>query len=117
MKGKPGNKRVRMKLALTSLCFFMLSSVSNNMLADSDLKFNPFHRPDIESEKIAASNKLKLRGTVIDGNDSMVNIGGVFYRLNQEVAGYRIVRIESGQVTLHHGVKETVLTLNDDVKL
>jgi hypothetical protein len=57
---------------------------------------------------------MKLRGTVIDGQDSLVNISGKFYRLNQEVAGYRVIRINSASVTLRRGGNETVLTLNDD---
>lgn len=103
---------------LTSLTFMVLITVSHNAVAESALRFNPFQQPDTESEKNGAgkkaSNDLTLRGTVIDGADSMVNIGGEFFRLNQEVAGYRVVRIESGRVTLHRGVNETVLTLNDD---
>ncbi len=103
------------------MAFFTLISVSSNTGAQGVLRFNPFHKPDMASEQTSAGrkagNELKLRGTVIDGADSMVNIGGEFYRLNQEVAGYRVVRIEDGKVTLHRGVNETVLTLNNDKKI
>ena len=57
---------------------------------------------------------LELRGTLIDGQDSMANIGGEYYRLNHEVAGYRVVRIEYGSVTLLRAGNEMVLTLRDD---
>jgi len=117
MRRKPFKKWARINRALTSLVFLISCIVSSNTLADSELRFNPFHQPDIKPKKIVTNNELKLRGTLIDGDDSIVNIDGVFYRLNQEVAGYRIIRIESGQVTLHRGVNETVLTLNNDVKL
>lgn len=106
---------------LTNLAtFFMLITalltVSDNAFASDELRFNPFRQPDVALEKISSGNELKLRGTVIDGKDSMVNIGGEFYRLNQEVSGYRVVRIERGKVTLQRGVNEMVLTLNEGGK-
>ena len=92
--------------------------VSGGVIAESELRFNPFEQPNIEAELTDSENKtgneLKLRGTLIDGDDSLVNIGGEFYRLNQEVSGYRVLRIDSGKVTLRRGVNETVLTLKDD---
>jgi hypothetical protein len=113
--------QVFIKLALTNTAFLALSTVSSYTVAENILRFNPFQQPDMRLDKASfnreVGNDLKLRGTVIDGSDSMVNIGGEFYRLNQEVDGYRIVRIESGKVTLHRGVNETVLTLNDDKTL
>jgi hypothetical protein len=106
---------------LTSLVFLLLITVSDSAVAESVLRFNPFQQPDMKLERTDAgrksSNALKLRGTVVDGEDSMVNINGKFYRLDEMVSGYRVVNIESGKVTLHRGVNETVLTLNDDKTL
>ncbi len=111
---------MRYKL-LTSLFIFMLITVNGSAAAESVLRFNPFQQPDLELEKNNAgrgvNNQLKLRGTVVDGEDSMVNIDGKFYRLDEKVSGYRVVYIESGKVILHRGVNQTVLTLNDDKKL
>jgi hypothetical protein len=103
---------------LTGLFFLLL--ITGSAVAESVLRFNPFQQPDMALEKNNASknvnNTLKLRGTVVDGEDSIVNIDGKFYRLDEKVSGYRVVNIESGKVTLHRGVNETVLTLNDDDK-
>jgi hypothetical protein len=84
------------------------------------LRHNPFEQPDIvNSGRGVPANKtdattMELRGTVIDEEDSVANIDGEYYRINQQVSGYRVVRIESGSVTLSRGVEEKVLTLHDD---
>ena len=81
------------------------------------LKFNPFEKPEAMSGEFgtgSSSGGLKLRGTVIDGKHSLVNINGEYYRLQQEVSGYQIIQIESGQVTLQRGENKMVLTLNDE---
>ncbi len=97
-----------------------LVAVSVNARASELLRYNPFEQPDMSTEQTQASlnkisrNKMKLRGTVIDGDDSLVNIDGGFFRLNQEVAGYRVIQIKNASVTLLRGANEMVLTLNDD---
>ena len=53
--------------------------------AGDALRFNPFEQPELQSGlSLTGSNglrnEMKLRGTVIDGDDSLVNIGGEFYR-------------------------------------
>lgn len=81
---------------------------------------NPFQQPDMSDGRFSMNvnkingNEMNLRGTVIDGQDSLVNIGGKFYRLNQEVAGYHVVLIESASVTLRRGGNEIVLVLDDE---
>ena len=97
-----------------------LAGVSASASASELLRYNPFKQPDMSAEQLQASankvsrNKMKLRGTVIDGDDSLVNIDGQFFRLNQEVSGYRVIQIKNTSVTLLRGANEMVLTLNDD---
>ena len=84
------------------------------------LRHNPFEQPDIvassrgASGKINAATGMELRGTVIDDEDALANIDGEYYRLNHEVSGYRVIRIERGSVTLSRGEDEAVLTLHND---
>jgi len=97
----------------------VLVTATFNAAAAEMLRHNPFEQPDnIEgrNQKVdtRASAKLELRGTVMDGDDSVANIDGEYYRLNQEVSGYHVVRIESGSVTLSRSGIETVLTLYKD---
>lgn len=87
-----------------------------NAMAAEILRHNPFEQPDViqgRSQKgtTTDSAKLELRGTVIDGHDSVANIGGEYYRVDQELSGYRVVRIESGSVTLSRSGTKMVLTL------
>ena len=110
---------MRYKTFIRSLCL-VLMAVSVNVKASELLRYNPFEKPDMASDSLQANankvsrNEMKLRGTVIDGNDSLVNIDGEFYRLNQEVAGYRVIAIKSSSVTLARGSNEMVLTLTDN---
>jgi len=106
---------------LACLTFIIAVALSSNAVAENVLRFNPFQQSDMEEENLNAGTKsnspLKLRGTVVDGEDSMANIDGKFYRLDEKVSGYRVIDIQSGKVTLHRGFIETVLTLNDDKKI
>ena len=103
---------------MTGLIFMALAVISFNAKALDVLNHNPFERPDMKANLLQSNanqaNAMKLRGTVIDGQDSLVNISGKFYRLNQEVADYRVVAITSTSVTLRRGSSETILTLNDN---
>jgi len=105
---------------LTGFVFLLLIAFCFDATASDELRFNPFEQPDMEpdAQQANARNKardeMKLRGTVIDGPDSLANIGGDFYRLNQEVSGYRVTQIKNGRVTLRRGGSETVLTLHDN---
>ena len=97
-----------------------LTVASVNAGASELLKYNPFEQPDKSAERSQAGlnkvsrNKMKLRATLIDGADSLVNIDGQYLRLNQQVAGYRVVQIKNSSVTLLRGANEMVLTLNAD---
>lgn len=98
------------------LLFCCLALANFNVIAAEILRHNPFEQPESIHGRNQKGNttdvaKLELRGTVIDGLDSVANIGGEYYRLNQEVSGFRVVRIESGSVTLSRSDNETVLTL------
>ncbi len=83
------------------------------------LRYNPFEQPDANSgwshrdASKMVETKMILRGTVMDGNDSLVNISGKFYRLNQDVSGYRITNIKGTSVLLKRGNNEMVLMIND----
>ncbi len=93
---------------------------SVNTGASELLRYNPFEQPGMSADQSQAGhnkvsrNKMKLRGTVIDGEDSLVNIDGQFFRLNQQVSGYRVVQIKNTSVTLLRGANKMVLTLHDE---
>lgn len=105
---------------LIVLLFMAVMIVSVSARASDRLRYNPFEQPDMTSDALristnkASRNEIKLRGTVIDGNDSLANINGEFYRLNQEVSGYRVVQIKRASVKLLRAGNEMVLKLNDE---
>ena len=102
-------------------CLLLLAAGAN---AGTDrLRHNPFEQPDMKSGRTQANanktvvTEMKLRATLIDGHDSLVNISGKFYRLNQEISGFRVIGIKSTSVTLRRGNNETILTLNNDEQM
>ena len=108
-----------MRLITTIFSVALLAS-GFTAIASEALKYNPFEQPDMAEQgrggsgNTAGASGMQLRGTLIDGPDSMANIDGQYYRLNHEVSGYRIIRIESGSVTLTRAGNEIVLTLHND---
>lgn len=98
----------------------VFSTTSVTVNASEFLRHNPFEKPEFNAgmpgaeNKIILKNEMKLRGTLIDGKDSLANIDGVFYRISQEIAGYHVVRITRTSVTLQRAGNEMILTLNDD---
>jgi hypothetical protein len=105
--------------SITVLLGFALVVASMNAVASEILRYNPFEQPDLAdggrgAGKTKATASMELRGTVIDGQDSLANIDGEYYRLNHELSGYRVIRIENGSVTLSRSGNETVLTLHND---
>ena len=100
------------------LIFMAWAVISFNVKASDELNHNPFEQPEMTSGYLQTNtgqvNAMKLRGTVIDGHDSMVNIDGSFYRFNEEIAGYRIIGIARKSVTLRRGSSEMILILNDN---
>ena len=105
---------------LSVLVGLVLAVVGANAAGYETLRHNPFEQPDLTDAlqdrpgNAQANVRMELRGTVVDGRDSLANIGGEYYRLNHEISGYRIIRIENGSVTLSRGGDETVLTLHNE---
>ena len=98
----------------------MFATIGAHAFASEMLRYNPFEQPEMREASRSkpgatmAAASMELRGTVVDGQDSLANIDGEYYRLNHEVSGYRVVRIDNGSVTLSRGDNELVLTLHED---
>jgi hypothetical protein len=102
------------------IVFSFLALATVNVTAAEVLRNNPFEQPemveDLRSAKAGtkAAAGMELHGTILDGDDSLANIDGEYYRINQEVSGYRVVRIESGSVIMSRSGDEKILTLHKD---
>ena len=58
--------------------------------------------------------KLKLRGTVVGGDEPVAIIDDQFIRTNESIAGYKVVWIGKKMVVLHSGEKKMVLEMLQD---
>ena len=82
---------------------------------------NPFAHPLPESSQPApdpagavpgSSVPLELRGTMLAGPNSLVNIGGWILGIGQEVEGYRIVAIHEREVVVEKNGEQRTLSLD-----
>lgn len=55
--------------------------------------------------------KLKLRGTVVGGDEPIAIIDDQFIRTNESIAGYKVIWIGPKMVVLHSGEKKLILEL------
>lgn len=55
--------------------------------------------------------KLKLRGTVVGGDEPIAIIDDQFIRTNESIAGYKVIWIGKKMVVLHSGKKKMVLEM------
>jgi type II secretory pathway component PulC len=55
--------------------------------------------------------KLKLRGTVVGGDEPIAIIDDKFIRTNELIAGYKVIWIGPKMVVLHSGEKKLILEL------
>jgi type II secretory pathway component PulC len=58
--------------------------------------------------------KLKLRGTVVGGDEPIAIIDDQFIRTNESIAGYKVIWIGKKMVVLHSGEKKMVLEMLQD---
>ena len=55
--------------------------------------------------------KLKLRGTVVGGDEPIAIIDNQFIRTNESIVGYKVIWIGPKMVVLHSGEKKLILEL------
>ncbi len=73
--------------------------------------------PGVAGAELETSLALELRGTMLAGSESLVNISGLILGVGQEVDGYRIVSIHERQVVVEkNGEQRTLSVDNEDVE-
>lgn len=109
-------RRLNTYKGLHRLAIVLLAALSVNAFAEP---VNPFAKPPliapITANDISTSstNTLKLRGVLVAGPESLANIGGTLYGLNEEVGGMRIADIGEDYVALAGKDSQLRLTLAD----
>ena len=94
----------------------LLLAIAGSAYGDYQLRFDPFEKPasaraSSPSYSSPESSSIELRGVILDGRRSLANINGNFVRLNGEVAGYTVTRIERDRVVLMKNSITTILTV------
>ena len=82
----------------------------------SVLRFNPFTRPDLDGAQASGGRSLAspaapawspvLKATLLAGNDSLANLGGVVLKAGEETHGYRLQQVRA---------REAVFAKDDEV--
>lgn len=85
------------------------------------LLHNPFARPAYLDRANATApagagirvDRLDLRATIADGENSLANVAGDFYRLGDEIDGYRLIAVELGRAVFAKGDQEMVVYVRE----
>ena len=88
----------------------------------SVLRFNPFSRPDLDGAGASSGKSLAspaapawspvLKATLLAGNDSMANLGGVVLKPGEETHGYRLREVRAREAVFAKDDKLIVLSVD-----
>ena len=85
---------------LTVILFFYSGSIAAE--PELTLRFDPFQKPLLKSERQAVSGgnrpnqadwKPELQATLVAGKNSMVNVDGTSIKLGERFQGYRLIKV------------------------
>ncbi len=82
--------------------------------ADPPLRHDPFQQPGSDGAGVAARGagwRAELRATLVSGEDSLVDLGGLILRVGQAAHGYRLVEVREREATFERGGARVVLPL------
>lgn len=82
-----------------------------------NLRFDPFVKPELGARAAgsaypAAREKqwsLVLTATLVAGERSLANLGGVVLGIGEEINGYRLVEVRAWEAVFEHGEEQVVL--------
>ena len=114
---RPGAKQ-----KLTMVVAFCLSLVCHAGEIAPALKTNPFIKLANIEERLdntapaehTTSVLFELRGTMVAGQQSLANIGGVILSLGEEINGYKLVAVQQRQVVLLKNGNRKILSVDDE---
>ncbi|MCR9277774.1 MAG: hypothetical protein NXH85_07335 [Pseudomonadaceae bacterium] len=106
------------QFTLCKLALLSLFAVAESGQAVAE-PVNPFAKPPLiamdaaQPAKTASNGDLILRGVLLADNDSLANISGTLYGIEENVAGMQVTEIGEDFVTLKGGDSQLRLTLAD----
>ena len=87
-----------------------------------DLTYNPFLRPsfliikddiEIDFSKQAEKENIDLRAVIYDGEDSMVNLGGIIIKVGETTQGYKLLSVKNKNVTFLKNNSTMTIKINN----
>ncbi len=85
------------------------------------LEHDPFARPAALADAgsgggarapAASVGSTQLRATVVDGSESMANVGGVIVKMGEELNGYRLIEVGERQAVFEREGTRRVLHMD-----
>ncbi len=113
-----------MSRLLIALLFAGLVMGSDVLAANADrrirLRFDPFAQPGSQTAgpgrpELAGSRRAwspELRATLVSGEHSLVNLGGIILELGEEAHGYRLLEVREGEALFERAGSEAVLQMS-----
>ena len=110
---------IRMILPLCALLLVMTVSVAqlperNPFQPPIDLTEPAADRENTGAQQEAAPEPLDLRATLLAGERSSANLGGLIVSIGDEIAGYRLVSVQEREALLSKDGETIRLFVNDD---
>lgn len=113
---------LRQMLLIITGCMLV---IGNATARDIVLKTNPFLQPVIRTNPVQSAApaederhvaEMELRATMVAGQRSQANIGGVVIGLGEEVNGYRLTEVHRQHVVLDRDGKAKEIRIDDSDK-
>ncbi|NNF67715.1 MAG: hypothetical protein HKM98_09430 [Gammaproteobacteria bacterium] len=115
-----------MKTLITLFCLCTLWLASTAASAEGQLptlSANPFDRPDwLKSSSVAgqtrrapkSTGQVKLRATLVAGQDSLAAVGDKIIGIGQEIYGYKLISVSNGAAVFSDGLEQLHVKVNND---
>ncbi len=112
-----------MSRVLIALLFAGLAMGSDVLAADAEsrirLRFDPFTQPGAQTAGPGRPGPAgsqpawspELRSTLVSGERSLVNLGGIILELGEEAHGYRLLEVREGEAVFERAGSEVVLQM------
>ena len=115
---------MRPSLFIAPLTLGLALGLGTHARAGEPLRFNPFLEPDpallqdrgadVAPRRSAGEWRPILRATLVAGEQSLVNLGGVVLRRGEETHGYRLLEVRNWEAVFSRKGERVVLPVTRD---
>ena len=109
-----------LRLLIVVAALMALSAAVFSAEQEQQLQHNPFKRPNYlnmtgtssAESGLHGNVKMDLRATLSAGKDSLVNVGGKFYRIGDDIDGYELLSVEDDKAIFLNAGKSISVKVN-----